>query len=695
MLTFLNSAILFGLAAITIPILIHLFTRQKTKTIYFSSLRFLKELQKQKIRRLKIRQILLLILRTLLILILIFAFARPTLKSSGSSSLESGAQLTAVLILDNTMSMGREFEGHRLVDAAKKRALEVVKLIRPGDEVYLLYPQDPPAFAHEGPRYSLENMRGLIQETELSHEKTDFSAAIALANEIMAKSANINKEVYLICDMQKAGLVFTENSNGANLLADDIVLFVLPVKISREENLGVVEVVFENQILEKGKVAEIKTRVKNYGNDPATNKLVHLFVNGKRVGQNVINLEPQAAANVVFRFVPDQIGFQSGFVLLEDDDLIEDNRRYFTFNIPEEISVLLVGNRKVDTRYLKLALRPQKEVTSYIKIKEILSGEFAEHSLDDYEVVITSNAAKFANAETFKLQKFVAQGGGLMIFLGADVDLRNYNDGLHKRLNLPLLTQSSVNLSSEQFLSLGKIDFSHPIFQGVFEEEKLVESPHIRFALNISSKQPLDKIIEYNNGAPFLFESKLREGRILYVTTSISQDWSDLIFRGLFVPLVNRSVSYLAGTASIETNEIIVGNEFVYSSKKLTSGSDLSIEKPDNVQIKIKPAVAKGNYLIRFSGTDQPGIYTLSRKNETLAKWAVNADAEESDSETFSSEELAEALNVAQVHEIQPSGDISEKLKETRFGREFWKVLIAVALIILLLEMLLFREKSM
>ena len=113
MLTFLNSAILFGLAAVAIPIIIHLFTRKKTKTIFFSSLKFLKELQKQKIRRLKIRQILLLILRTLLILILIFAFARPTLRSSGSSSLESGAQLTTVIILDNTLSMGRESEGQQ------------------------------------------------------------------------------------------------------------------------------------------------------------------------------------------------------------------------------------------------------------------------------------------------------------------------------------------------------------------------------------------------------------------------------------------------------------------------------------------------------------------------------------------------------------------------------------------------------
>jgi hypothetical protein len=540
--------------------------------------------------------------------------------------LAAGAQLTAVIIFDNTLSMGREFEGQKLLDAARKRALEVVDLLRPGDEMYLLYPQDQPIFPHDGPRYSLENIKDLIEQTELSYKKTNYQAAIALANQIMAASSNINKEIYLICDMQKAGLNISENTNGTSLTGDDVNLFVLPATISNEENLGVTDVSFENQILEQGKVSEIKATIKNYGENAANSKLVHLFVNGKRVGQNVVDLEANSAANVVFRFVPDQTGFQSGFVLLEDDDLIADNRRFFTFTIPEEITVLLVGNREQDTYYLNLALRPQKEVSSYLIIEGILAKDFAEYNLHNTEVVIVSNVSKFDNAETLKLQKYVSEGGGLMIFLGADVDLRNYNDGLHRRLNLPLLTQSSAKGSGEQFLSFGKIDFSHPIFKGVFEDEKMVESPHIRFTLNVSSKEPLDKIIEYNNGTPFLFESKLQKGRIIYMTTGISRDWSDLIFRGLFVPLVNRSVGYLAGAASVENDETLVGNELGFASENLASGANLAIKKPDEVEVKIKPGVSKGNNRVRIKKTDQPGNYTLSHNNEIATQWAVNTD---------------------------------------------------------------------
>ena len=162
MFTFLNTAILAGLVAVAIPVLIHLFTRQQQKTIDFSSLRFLKELQRQKIRRLKIRQIFLLILRTLIILLLVFAFARPTLRSTSASSLESGAELTAVIILDNTLSMGLEKDGQRLFDLAKKRALQVVSLLRSGDEIYLLYPQSPAKLANPEPFYEPAAVAELI-----------------------------------------------------------------------------------------------------------------------------------------------------------------------------------------------------------------------------------------------------------------------------------------------------------------------------------------------------------------------------------------------------------------------------------------------------------------------------------------------------------------------------------------------------
>lgn len=695
MLTFLNSAILFGLLAVSIPIIIHLFTRQKTKIVYFSSLKFLKELQKQKIRRLKIRQILLLILRALLILALVMVFARPTLRNTDASAVTSGARSTAVIILDNTLSMGRISEGRRLLDYAKDRAGEVAGLLQPGDETYLLYPQSPPKFAHEGPRYSLGTLLELVNETELSYSATDYVAALTEANHVLGNSKNLNKEVYLICDMQEKGLDLPQGNGAGKLLADNIKLFLIPITGKADAaNLAIDDLTMENQILEKGKVAEVRVRIKNTSEVAVRNKLVHLFVNGKRQAQDVVNLEPQAAANLIFRIVPDRTGFQSGYVLLEDDDLLEDNRRYFTFNISDEIPILLVGKESADTHYLKLALRPQREVGTYLNIRDVASASLGQEDLSRYQVVVLSNVPKLASGEVQKLENFVKLGGGLMVFLGSDVDLRNYNENLQRKLQLPSLTQTFASAGEQQFLTLGKIDFSHPVFNGVFDEDKYVESPHVRFAVNIDASAPVEKIIEYSNGAPFLFESRLQKGRILYCTTSLARDWSDLVMRGLFVPLLNRGVSYLAGSAAPETEQLLVGDEIRMQSERISANANLLIEKPDASQVKIKPEVSAGAYFVRFTETNRPGIYKLYNGESLVAQWAVNYSPAELEMTEFETKTLEAEVPDGQMYEISPGGSVADKLTETRFGRELWKLFAALALLFILLETALFKEKG-
>ncbi len=693
MLTFLNTAVLVGLAAVAIPILIHLFTRQKTKLVDFSTLRFLKELQNQQIRRLKIRQILLLILRALLILFLVLAFSRPALRSTSSSALESGAHITAVIILDNTLSMGRELEGQTVLDAAKQRAINVLNLMRPGDEIHLLYPQDPLVSPHSGARYNLESMRELIEDTELSYGQTNYLAALSLAETIMARSTNINKEVYLIGDLQKNGFELTENGHAAKWLSDGTRLLVLPVSNPKAQNLAVADARLANQILERGKVIEVEAVIKNNSASAVQNKLVHLFMNGKRVAQTTVDLAPHSSTNVALRMVPDRSGLQTGMVLLEDDDLLGDNRRYLTFYIPDEIPVLMVGRQSRDIYFLTLALRPEKDAAS-IKIKEIQPHDFAAQNLDDYAVVIFSNLPELDNIAVQKIQTFVGRGGGLMVFLGADVDLRSYNEHLHRKLNLPLLTQSLTRAADDQFLSFGKIDFSHPIFKDVFESEQHIDSPHFRFAINVEATKPIDKIIEFGNGAPFLFESKYQNGRIMYFTSGVSSDWSDLTLRGIFAPLINRCVSYLANATSNEKSEFIIGEEIGYYPEGQSVNTEIKMQKPDGSEILVKPEVLQGKYHFRFRDTNLPGIYQLFSGENVAAQWAVNFDPHESELTELSSDDVKRFVGTEDVFVIKESEGLAERLYEFRFGRELWKYFAATALMVLLLEMLLFREKA-
>ena len=137
-MTFLNPLALLGLLAAAVPILLHLFNLRKLRTIEFSTLTFLKELEKTKIRRLKLRQILLMILRTLLVLLIVLAFSRPTLKGSLAGTVGSHARTSAVLLIDDSFSMTTEDERGELLRQARLAAKELTQLFAEGDEVFLL-----------------------------------------------------------------------------------------------------------------------------------------------------------------------------------------------------------------------------------------------------------------------------------------------------------------------------------------------------------------------------------------------------------------------------------------------------------------------------------------------------------------------------------------------------------------------------
>jgi len=210
MISFLNSIILYALPTIAIPILIHLFTKQKLKKIPFSSLEFLKEMRQEKIRWVKIKQILLIIIRTLIILMLVLAFARPALKEAPLLG-EKGAtaRSSIAIILDNSLSMARTVKGMPVFDLAKKRAFELVDI--PGDEVYLLYPLSPGGIKIFGPKYNFESIKQTIQSASLSYYATDLVAAVQAAQKTLQGSSNINREIYLISDLQATGFTTTED----------------------------------------------------------------------------------------------------------------------------------------------------------------------------------------------------------------------------------------------------------------------------------------------------------------------------------------------------------------------------------------------------------------------------------------------------------------------------------------------------
>ncbi len=695
-MSFLDSALLFGLVAGAIPIIIHLLTRQKAKTIFFSSLRFLKMLENQQIKRLRLKQILLLILRTLIVLLLVLAFARPTLRGNFFSGLGSSAKTSAVLILDNSFSLGLRSGGLPLFDRAKKAVLQLNEVFTPGDEVYGIFGSSGTPEIFEGARYNFGAVRTIVQKAQVSQQNTDLLAALFRAQNLLKESKNINKEIYLLTDLQATA--FRDSAGfDLNMIKDgQAKLYVIPLSNPQPANLTIAQLEFANQIFEQGKIFELNCLIKNTGSTNEKNKLVQLFIDGKISGQTTVDLASGESQLVKFKIVPLKTGILSGSVLLEDDDLFWDNRRYFTFSVPEQINVLLVASQEADTRFLQLALNPTPEQSNRVKINFIKPEQIQFGSLADYSVVVLSNVPRISGAFLSAITDFVKNGGGLLVFLGSDVDLRNYNENLNQVLSLPVFAETIGSLEEKQsYQGLGKIDYSHPIFISVFEKDRQqVESPFFYFSTKLKTKPTDEVIIQFSNGDPLLVESSVEAGKVLLFASALDPNWSNLYLRGLFVPLLNRGVAYLASRSVSLQQECFVAAELSTHLTNVENLTDLQILKPDGKFSKIIPQLGSSNVQLNFSDTHEAGIYSLFDGEKLLQQWAVNIDPAESELAGIESEKLKKLTGDFYSITFDDDENLADKIKAARYGHELWKYFISLALVLLIVEMLFAREPA-
>ena len=359
-MTFLNPAILFGLLAASIPIIIHLLNLRKLKKIEFSTLQFLKELQKNKIRKIKLKQWLLLALRVLIILCIVTAFARPTLVGVSIGGTTSAAKTTAVFILDDTFSMSVVDQNGSYFNQAKEAIKNILTQFEEGDEFALVLVSHQPDEIEM--TSNLNKFKQEIDASTISFASSKLNNAIVKAAGLIGEAENFNKEIYLLTDFQK-GRLATENelTDLKEQLGEQVRLYSLNYEGKEVSNFGIDEVKINTQIFEKDKPIKFDAIVKNYSNRAKDNLVVSLFINGERLAQQSINLNPGESKTANLLATAKTFGYNEALVEIEEDDILEDNKRFTSFFIPEKIPVLILTDNLADTKLVEAALKSVSE----------------------------------------------------------------------------------------------------------------------------------------------------------------------------------------------------------------------------------------------------------------------------------------------------------------------------------------------
>jgi len=257
------------------------------------------------------------------------------------------------------------------------------------------------------------------------------------------------------------------------------------------------------------------------------------------------------------------------------------------------------------------------------------------------------------------------------------------------------VTAFGNKLTNDNYATFNKVDFDHPIFENIFSKKNKneIDSPNILYHFNIEYKDLVKKIISLNDKSSFLTEIKTGDGKVLVFNSAPSLEWSNFPIKGIFAPLLNKSIFYL----SIENNSInnyVSGNEI-----KVKAGNNqglIEIIKPNkNSEFITQDGNSK---YINYNSADQTGFYTVRNKKDTISVFSVNANPIESEEKYLTNDQIKDYLDkinfIGKYIPIEKNEEALTVIQQARFGSELWKIFIIIALVLVLIEMLVSKSSK-
>ena len=700
-MTFLNPWLLAGMAAIAAPIIIHMMRRRQVRRVKWAAMRFLQVVVQRNERQLRIEDRLLLALRCLLLILLALALARPAFRAAGTGL--GGGSRTIVLAIDNSGSMGLTDGGSSRFDNARKAAAQIVDSVPPGSSVALLLFSDVARPVITEPAADLNLVRKLIAESTLTDRASNVHPALTQALDILKRHPSGGGDIYLITDAQASG--WRELIDMRNEVAQSgPQVTVVVTGPGDQPNLGVSDIALGSAMVPAGSAVRFSIQASNYGREDAHNVPVGLGVDGQPPSdQAVIQSIPPGESRRVSLFAKiGAAGYHSVTAQLPPDHLAADDKRTMVVRAAEEVRVLVVAGdmgatpRDGDAFFLERAIAPvpaEDRDHYFIKTRTVQPGDLAGIKLQQFDAVALVDVPRLDSQTVASLDKYVREGGGLMIFPGEQTDTAFYNTALGEGLGLlPALMGAAWGdaAAAGNFRSLQASGYTHPMV-AIWQDPAAGTLASARFFKGITL-EPLRKqnniggdavtVLQYQDGSPAVVERGWGIGRVIEFSSTANTAWNDLPARPAFVPLMQRALGRLV-TRRDEALNIPVGAEFRYLGRTEWLYKEVTVEKPSagaGSGEKRSVELVDGEPLIQVTDTDHAGVYQVAVAADPPAKllFAAQADPEESRLDALTDDQLKRLGSGTQVIHWNPGTDMRQAAVGS--GREFWSVFAVLAL---------------
>ena len=666
-----NPQLLYFLFAIAIPILIHLFNFRKHKTIYFSSIRFLKEIKEDKRKRSNLKNLLILLSRILAISFLVFAFAKPYIPINKNNK----ATNNVFIYIDNSFSMDAESENGRLLSIAKERARGISKAY-PTESNFWLISND---FLDKHSKSTNSNAIGnnIDAITTSAHSKT--------LSQIVNRQASLSTEnchLYIISDMQNSSLQIDKLSK----LDSITTLFLVPLMANENSNISIDSCWINSPVFSNEQEVTIYTAISNQSKISLKEQAVFLEINGTQKSQQYINLKAEESKTISFTFMADNSEIQKGIIKINDHPIIFDNNCYFTLKRTEKVNLLCINASDKNTAITTLFGND----TALFHFENSSIKNIDYNALKQQDFILINEVEQFSSGLINSLNKFASNGGSIAIFPPKNIDLTTYNSSL-KQLGLSTLSELKTNNTA-----IDKINRNHPIYQHVFDGKlDKINFPIVKQYHQIITQKNSNSIalLTQENKAVFLEILPKEKGLIYLFNSPLKSQYNNFSKHALFVPtLLNMATSAVRISSIYNT----IQTEDYFSSSAINNNLAIVHLKNDKIDIIPTQKTHLGRQVFyTHNQISENGIYAIEIEGKIVDAIAYNYATTESKNNTLSISELKQWKNSIGLENIQIiNGDSSAliaTITETQNGKEFWKIALLLSLLFFAIEILLIK----
>lgn len=678
-MSFLAPLFFAGLAALSIPVLIHLVQKERKNVVQFPSLMFLKRVPYQSVRRRRIQNWGLLAMRLAALALIVAAFARPFLRGSTLVASTEGAR-DVVVLLDRSYSMGHGDQWQR----AQRAALDAINRLSPGDRASLVFFANSAEVAVR-PTNERARLASEVNAAAPSAGSTRYAPAFKVAGSLLAESNLPRREVVLISDFQRSGWSATDGLR----LPEGTVVTPVVVDAGAAKNVAVTAATVQREVFSGQERVVVTGGVINRSNSAVSNLNVSLEIDGRVVQSVPVSMAPHAAATTTFAPVTITAENTRAAVRIADDALAADNAFHFVLTPPRPVEVTLVTRNTRGALYLSRALaigdNPRFTLTphSIDALSEDLLSRTRVIILDD----INPNDATAA-----RLKRFVESGGGLFVVVGPQSSW----SGTAAEL-LPATPAGAVDRTRGSGGTVGAFAYGHAVFEP-FRAPRSGDFSAARFYgyRALTAAKDAQVLARFDDGTPALLEKQMGRGRVMAFGSTLDMYWNDLALKPVFLPFVHQVVRHLSAyrerPSSSIVGQVLDLTEFVESpgvgaatrnSGRLVLAPSGKRQDLEGEQSRVLELTEQGFYEIREA---RPGSPT--------AVAASNVELIESDTTAIDPKEIT--FSVTGGSRTGPGANGTMQLPDEAQERtqHFWWYLLFAGILLLTAESLLAHKLS-